>query len=114
MKRTFLMGLILFIIVYTGMAFLQNELMLYVLFFIYGIYAAATDGISKAWIANSVPSTETATAIGFHASCASIITMISSSLAGLIWVMYEPSVMFLFSAFGVTAVFLYMVLQKRD
>jgi MFS family permease len=113
MKKTFILGLVLFVIVYTGMAFLQNEVMMYILFFIYGIYAAATDGVSKAWIANSVPSAETATAIGFHASWASIITMISSSLAGLIWVSFEPSAMFLFSATGVFLVIIYMVFQKE-
>ncbi|MCW3102767.1 MAG: transporter [Bacteroidetes bacterium] len=58
MKKMFIAGLMLFVIVYTGMAFLQNEWMMYVLFFIYGIYAAATDGVSKAWIANTVPSAE--------------------------------------------------------
>lgn len=112
MKNTFIFGLLLFVIVYTGMAFLQNEWMMYVLFFIYGIYAAATDGVSKAWIANTVPSTETATAIGFHASCTSIVTMVSSSLAGLIWVLFNPSVTFLFSATGVILVVVYLIFRK--
>jgi len=113
MKKMFIAGLVLFVIVYTGMAFLQNELMMYALFFIYGIYAAATDGVSKAWIANTVPSSETATAIGFHASCTSVVTMISSSLAGLIWVMFNASAMFLFSAVGVVLVIVYLLRQKE-
>lgn len=115
MKGTFIFGLVLFAIVYIGMAFLQNEIMMYILFFIYGLYAATNDGISKAWISKLVPVSETATAIGFHASCASIVTMISSSLAGLIWVAFNPSATFLFSAFGVLMVALYFVFQtKRD
>ncbi|HEX8516066.1 MAG TPA: MFS transporter [Bacteroidia bacterium] len=113
MKKTFISGLLLFVIVYTGMAFLQNEVMMYVLFFIYGIYAAATDGVSKAWIANAVPSSETATAIGFHASWASIIALASSSLAGLIWVTFNPSFMFLFSAAGVVLVILFLVFRRE-
>jgi MFS family permease len=113
MKKMFIFGLILFVIVYTGMAFLQNEWMMYVLFFIYGIYAAATDGVSKAWITNTVPKTETATAIGFYASCASIIAMISSSLAGLIWVLFNPSATFLFSATGVLLVIFYLLFRRE-
>lgn len=113
MKRTFIFGLILFVIVYTGMAFLQNQLMMYILFFIYGIYAAATDGVSKAWIANAVPANETATAIGFYASCASIVTLLSSSLAGLIWMAFNPSAMFLFSALGVVLVIFYLLFRKE-
>lgn len=112
MKPTFISGLILFVIVYTGMAFLQNELMMYSLFFIYGIYSAATDGISKAWLTNLVPKAETATAIGFYASWNSIMAMISSSLAGLIWVMISPSATFLFAAFGVAAVIAYLLFRK--
>jgi MFS family permease len=113
MKKTFLFGLALFIIVYTGMAFLQNEWMIYVLFFLYGIYAAATDGVSKAWISNIAPSSETATAIGFYASCNSIMAMISSSLAGLIWVVFNPSCMFLFSGAGVLLVIFYLIFRKE-
>jgi MFS family permease len=112
MKPTFIFGLTLFVIVYTGMAFLQTELMMYILFFIYGIYAAATDGVSKAWLTNLVPKTETATAIGFYASWNSIIAMISSSLAGLIWVMINPSATFLFAAIGVAAVIAYLLFRK--
>jgi MFS family permease len=112
MKPTFIFGLILFVIVYTGMAFLQNELMMYSLFFIYGIYAAATDGVSKAWLTNLVPKTETATAIGFYASWNSIMAMVSSSLAGLIWVMISPSATFLFAGIGVAAVIAYLLFRK--
>jgi MFS family permease len=115
MRSMLIFGLVLFIIVYTGMAFLQNEIMLYILFFIYGLYAATNDGISKAWISKVVPAGETATAIGFNASCTSIATMISSSLAGLIWTVFNPSAMFLFSAAGVLFVTLYFVFQtKKD
>jgi MFS family permease len=113
MKTTFIFGLVLFVIVYTGMAFLQNEMMMYILFFIYGIYAAATDGVSKAWITNTVPSSETATAIGFFASFGSIIAMVSSSLAGLIWTLYNPSAMFLFSALGVLITIFYLLFRKE-
>lgn len=112
MKKVFIIGLTLFCFVYGGMAFLQNELMMYLLFFIYGVYAAATEGVSKAWIAKITPSSETATAIGFHASGASIATMIASSLAGLLWMVFTPEVPFLVSAVGVTGLIIYLITQK--
>jgi MFS family permease len=113
MKKTFIFGLVLFVIVYGGMAFLQSEMMMYSLFFIYGIYAAATDGISKAWITNTIPHSETATAIGFHASFGSIIAMVSSTLAGLIWTAFNASSMFLFSAIGVSFTIVYLLFRKE-
>ncbi|HEY0030602.1 MAG TPA: MFS transporter [Bacteroidia bacterium] len=114
MRATFIMGLILFAGVYGGMAFVKTEIMLYVLFFFYGIYAAATDGISKAWIAKITPGSETATAIGFYASGNSILTMIASSMAGLIWVAFNPTVTFLVAATGVLLVVIYFLFQKKD
>lgn len=113
MKPTFIIGLFLFSIVYGGMVFVQNESMLYILFFIYGIYAAATEGVSKAWISKLVSPSETATAIGFHASCASIITLLASTFAGLLWVGFYPQATFFVAAAGGIAVAFYFLLQKK-
>lgn len=114
MKPTFVIGLLLFVVVYGGMVFIQNELMLYILFFIYGVYAAATEGISKAWIAKTVPRSETATAIGFYASCGSFAALFASSIAGLLWVSFNPSITFLFAAIGVIIVIFYFLFLKSE
>ena len=114
MRPTFIIGLLLFAIVYGGIIFVQNEMMLYVLFFIYGVYAAATDGVSKAWISKIVPSSETATAIGFYGSCASFATLFASSIAGLLWVSFSPDVTFSVAAIGVLFVSIYFLLLKKE
>lgn len=114
MKSTFMIGLLLFAIVYGGMMFVQNEMMLYVLFFIYGIYAAATDGVSKAWITKMTPQSETATAIGFYASCSSFAALFASSIAGLLWVSFSPAATFSTATIGVLIVIIYFLFQKRE
>jgi MFS family permease len=58
---------------------------IFILFAIYGLFSAATDGVSKAWITNIAHDKNTATAVGFYTSCQSICTLGASSLAGLIW-----------------------------
>lgn len=113
MRSTFIIGLLLFVIVYGCMAFVKTELMLYAIFFIYGLYAAATEGVSKAWISKIAPSSETATAIGFYASCASIAAMFSSTMAGLIWVSVDPASTFLVAAAGVLMVIVYFIFQRK-
>jgi len=113
MRKTFILGLVCFCIAYTGMAFVQNTAMLLAIFFVYGIYIASTEGISKAWIAKIAPQNETATAIGFHASAQSIALMIASSMAGLIWVLTNPQVTFLVSAGGVFVALIYFALNKK-
>ncbi|MFI5163683.1 MAG: MFS transporter [Bacteroidia bacterium] len=113
MKKTFAFGLILFCITYLGMAFLQNTAMLIVLFFIYGLFAAVNEGVSKAWLSKISPQNETATAIGFFSSGSSIATMLASSMAGLIWVSANPQMTFLVSAAGAFAALLYFIFRRH-
>jgi len=98
LKKIFITGLILFSIVYSGMAFNTSRGLFFVLFFLYGIYAAATEGISKAWISNIADKKDTATAIGTFTGLQSICTMLASSLAGIIWYSYGSTIAFLLTA----------------
>ena len=83
------------------------------IFGLYAIYAASTEGISKALISNLVEKGKTATAIGFYTSFASIFTLIASSLAGFIWFTFGMKAMFLISGFGVLCVVLYLVFVAK-
>jgi MFS family permease len=85
LKRVLLGGLGVFSVVYFGMAWASAPWMVGVLFFLYGIYAAATEGIAKAWVSNVVPASETASAIGTFAGFQSLCALGASSLAGALW-----------------------------
>lgn len=85
LKKIFLSGLIIFAFVYAGFAFNNNLVIFFILFFLYGLYAAATEGISKARITNIVDRKETATAIGTYTGFQSICALIASSLTGFLW-----------------------------
>lgn len=113
MRYTFIIGLFLFVIVYGSMAFVKTELMLYAIFFIYGLYAAATEGVSKAWISKIAPASETATAIGFYASCASIAALFASTIAGLIWVSINSTTTFVVTAIATFFVMIYFLFQRN-
>lgn len=108
-KNTFLFGLILFIAVYIGFAFVNLEIGYWILFFIYGIYAACTEGIAKAWITNIVPGTSAGTAIGAYTGLASMAAFGASALAGVLWAVFGPEVAFGFTACVVTVVVLYLM-----
>ncbi|TGJ98949.1 MFS transporter [Leptospira langatensis] len=106
--RTLLIGLFLFCSVYAGMAFAENSIQFYLLFFLYGLYAAATEGVAKALISNIVPESDTATAIGTFAGLGSISALFASYLGGIIWFYMGAQSMFFFSAiltFGVIVYF---------
>lgn len=104
LKTMFLSGLVLFSLVYFGMALNHNIYIFFGLFFLYGIYAAATEGISKAWISNISLLENTATAIGTYSGLQSICAMLASSMAGLIWYKFGAST--IFSITGITTVFI--------
>lgn len=109
MKKVFLVGLLLFSATYFGMSQIGSMTGFYVIFGIYGIYMAATEGISKAWITNMVKKEETATAVGLFASLQSISLMIASTVAGLIWTRAGASPAFLLTAVVSLLVFLYIL-----
>jgi MFS family permease len=71
LKKSFIFGLALFSLVYFGMGY-GGDLYFYLfLFALYGIYAASTEGISKAWITNICPD-EAGSAIGSYSGLNSI------------------------------------------
>ena len=109
LKTIFVMGLIFFSVVYFGMAFNTNLYLLFGLFFFYGLYASATEGISKAWISNITDKKDTATAIGTFAGLQSICTMVASSLAGFVWYEFGATTTFVLTAVATLGVVLYIL-----
>jgi len=93
-KKMILIGLGLFAIVYAGFAFHPSVPVIFVLFLIYGLYAAATEGVIKAWITNLAHNENTATAIGFYTSCESICSLLASVIAGALWVNFGSTYTF--------------------
>ena len=114
LKKIFLLGLAAFVTVYTGFAFNNNLIVFISLFALYGFYAAATDGISKAWISNIVDKHETATAIGTYTGFQSIAALIASSLCGLLWYNFGAMVTFLITASVTLLVIIYLSFQRRS
>ncbi len=107
LKTIFVIGLILFSIVYFGMSVNTNLYLFFGLFFLYGIYAAATEGISKAWISTITDKKDTATAIGTYSGLQSICTMLASSLIGIIWFQFGAPTALLITAIATIFVVLY-------
>ena len=113
LKKIFIVGLFMFAIVYTGFAFHPSTIVIFILFFVYGIYAAATEGITKAWITNIAHDTNTATSIGFFTSCQSICSLFASIIAGTVWSILGSSFTFGVTAFIAFSVIIYFLLSFR-
>ncbi len=107
-KKVFFSGLLLFALVYFLFGITHSAMIIFSAFFLYGLYAAATEGISKAWITNMAHGSNTATAIGFYTSCQSICTLLASVLAGALWSYLGSSYTFFVTAAAAVLVLIYL------
>ena len=112
LRKTLALGLLIFAGVYLGMAIHGGTVWFAFLFFLYGVYAACTEGISKAWITNISKPKDTATAIGTYTAFQSICTLIASAAAGWIWYSWNSATLFLLSGAVALLVSLYFLRAK--
>lgn len=94
----------IFAVVYAGMGMGPGVAGLIALFFLYGVYAALTESLSKAWITNITPEGERGTALGFYSGLQSIATILASAAAGILWTTVAPWAPFALSALVALAV----------
>lgn len=114
LKSVFISGLVLFAMVYFGMALTSNFYVYLTLFFLYGLYAAATEGIAKAWISNITDPKDTATAIGSFAGYQSIAALGASSFAGIIWYNFGAEAAFLATSVVTILVIVYFLTYVKQ
>jgi MFS family permease len=108
-KKVMVSGFVLFAIVYMGFSFAKDLNAFIFLFFLYGLYAAATEGIAKSYISKFIYEKEAGTAFGTYAAFQSIAALFASILAGLIWVNFGSKFTFIFTAIAATGVAIYFV-----
>ncbi|HSR38711.1 MAG TPA: MFS transporter [Phnomibacter sp.] len=110
LKKIFITGLVLFAIVYFGMSMAgQNLYLVASLFLLYGLYAAATEGVSKAWITNITEAKDAATAVGSFSAWQSICSLIASSLTGFMWFHFGAAAALAITAIAALAVAGYLL-----
>ncbi|MBS1653433.1 MAG: MFS transporter, partial [Bacteroidetes bacterium] len=112
LRNIFMTGLLMFAIVYTGFSFSSSVPVIFILYFIYGLYAAATEGITKAWITNIAHQSNTATAVGFYTGCQSFCSLLASIIAGLLWSNFNSMITFLTTAVITVIVLFYFIFSQ--
>jgi Permeases of the major facilitator superfamily len=106
-KRLIVSGWILYSAVYAGFAFVTNDISIWVLFLIYGIYFGLAEGAEKALVADLVRPEQRGTAYGLYNLAFGITVFPASLLMGMIWDWKGPTAAFLVCAvLGMTAALL--------
>jgi MFS family permease len=104
-RRTLIIvGWIVYGLIYLALALSRTGWHVWVLFALYGIYYAATDGVAKALVADIVPQERRGGAYGLYNAAIGITALPASVIAGLLWQGvgswpgFGPSAPFLFGA----------------
>lgn len=84
-RKVYAVGLAVFAFVYFAFGFINNPAWIWILFPIYGIYIAFTDGVSKAYIAEFITERESGTYFGIYQTGTAICQFMASFIAGALW-----------------------------
>ena len=91
-------GYVMFALIYLGFGLVHTVLGIWILFFIYGLYYATTEGIQKSYVADMVPEGQRGMAMGTFNALTGIAALPASVLAGFLWQSFGA-----FTAFGVSS-----------
>jgi MFS family permease len=88
------LGVVVYVLVYAGLAVAATSAAVWPLFALYGLYVAATDGVLKAWVADHVEGPMAGTAYGIFAGLMGAALLAASLLGGVLWTEVGPSATF--------------------
>jgi MFS family permease len=103
-KVLILAGWVFYGLIYLGLAFSTTGAQVWLLFGLYGIYYAMTEGAAKAFVADLVPQEQRGTAYGMFNAAIGLTALPASVIAGVLWQGigewpgFGPSAPFIFGA----------------
>ncbi len=113
-RKVFALGLIIFAVVYFFFGLIRTPFWLWILFPIYGVYIAATDGVSKAYISEFITKEESGTFFGAYYTLTAIGTFFASVAGGILWTLINPSATFFYgSIMAIVAFFVLLLFRPR-
>lgn len=102
-KRVLVAGYLCFAAAYAGLAMAEDDLAVWGLFALYGVYMGVADGNGRAFLAQLSPPDKRGTAFGFYHAVIGGAALPASVIAGLLWDGVSPASPFWFGAAGATA-----------
>lgn len=110
---TLLIGWAAFAVVYLGFAVTTNAAFIWLLYGLYGIYYATSEGVSRAFLADIVPPDHRGRAFGLYGMTVGLATLPASFLAGILWDKFGAAVPFYFGAFMASIALIGLLIFSR-
>jgi MFS family permease len=96
--KLMLVGWTIYGLVYLGFALSHTGVEIWILYAIYGVYYALTEGVAKALVADIVPQDQRGTAYGLFNAAIGFSALPASLIAGVLWQVVSPAAPFVFGA----------------
>jgi len=114
-ERLIIFGYLLYSIIYFGFGRTNDKAVVILLFVLYGLYSAATDGVQKALVADLIDKNKIGTGLGIYNSIIGFTLLPASVVAGLLYDKVDNRAPFYFgSAMALTAtVLMFGFYRKR-
>jgi MFS family permease len=84
-RTVFGIGMVFFAVGYIGLGLTTDKISAWLILGLYGLFAACTDGVGKAWISGLVPAEQQSSAQGIFQGATGIAVLSAGLWAGLIW-----------------------------
>ena len=97
-EKILITGFIIYAVVYYGFGVTTSTGAIIALFALYGLYSAATDGIQKAFISDTIDSNKKGTGLGIYNALLGTTLLPASLIAGLLYDKVNSSIPFYFGA----------------
>ncbi|MBP2032826.1 MFS family permease [Clostridium algifaecis] len=113
-EKLIIFGYLLYFVIYLGFGMTTNKLLVILLFALYGLYSAATDGIQKALVSDLIDKNKRGTGLGIYNSLIGITLLPASLIAGVLYDKVNNSAPFyLGSAMALIAAILMFLFYKK-
>ncbi|MCC9293805.1 MFS transporter [Clostridium sp. WLY-B-L2] len=112
--KLIIFGYVLYSAIYFGFGRTDNKISVILLFVLYGLYSAATDGVQKALVSDLIDKNKRGTGLGIYNSLVGITLLPASLIAGVLYDNVNNSAPFyLSSAIALTAAVLMFLFYKK-
>ncbi len=113
-RNSFMVGIFLSSIVYYLFGLADTGMVMWLVFFFFGIQAAFTEGVGRAIVADLVEEKLRATAYGLYNALNGIALLPASIIFGLLWDFYSPTIAFNYCAtIGIIALIIFAFLRNN-
>ncbi|MDD4032976.1 MAG: MFS transporter [Bacteroidales bacterium] len=114
-EKLLITGYLLYAVVYFGFGITRSIAVIILLFAVYGMYSALTDGIQKAYVSDVIEENKKGTGMGIYNAVLGITLLPASLIAGLLYDKVNSSVPFYFGACTamISAVLLFFLCRNQ-